>query len=585
MQIGEAFFLFFLGSIATVSIMYFIFKARYKNEFVKIDNLEKLNVALNSKIKELEEKLNERDYKGSKAGFVIEQIKKNEALDLKNKKLKQQLEDAKKIAQKASMIKYDFLSNVRHEVRTPMNSILVFAEMLKDELKDKTLLSYAENVFQSGHKLLNLIDDIIELSKIESGTFTLEENAVESRIIFESIVQSYKNIATKKGLDLSLHIDDTLPDSLILDSAKVQDIITNLVDNAIKFTNNGFVKIDVIVENINISRNVVDLSILVEDSGIGIDEKNQEKIFEIFESKEKPSDIEFEGAGLGLSINKKLANLMNGDITFTSEPQQGSVFKFSLDDVEIVLASSEDVVDDADIDFALIKDNSTMVVIDDMDETHERMKNYFMNSSSKVFTFKTVGESIETLKTKKIDLLFIDVEMLNIDDGAVSKVIAKMNDAPVVALTNNRLKNVVLSEGGVTPVAYLKKPISKLELFKLSLKILNSANLYKTQAVQSISSEVALNPAQMQNIQEFIAVYNEELKEIYETALSTNDLRATKQFAESLLKLATKYEIEEFVNYSKTLLGHIELFEIETIHSLIKNYREKLLVLQSTLKG
>ena len=477
MQITEASLIIIFVACVAVVVIYMMFKTKYKHKNLKIEELEKLKKSLSTRVTMLEEKLNERNASSSKTSFVMEQIKKIESLEHEILKLRHRIEDVKSIAQNAMKVKHDFLVNIKSEVRTPMSSILSYTNVLKEITKDKAQLTVVDNISREGEKFLHFIDEVIELSKIETGLFTIYESAVNSRIIFESIIHKYQEQAHKKNLTLSLNIDGKLPDSIIIDSLKVQDLLTNLVENAIEFTENGIVKVDVVVDGLNSAKNVLDLSILVEDSGIGMDKKTQKEIFEIFEFQENVDDSTFSDIGLGLSVDKKIAKLMNGDLTCTSELGKGSTFKFSLHDVEIALGSDEHDIDEEDIDFSMIKADAKIVVIDEVADIRESIVNYFIQSSAQLFLYENLRDSIETLKTQKIDLILIDVDILNVDEGAVSKVLKKMSDAPVVVLTQTQLKGMVICEDGVKPIAYLKKPISKLELFKVSLKALNSQNV------------------------------------------------------------------------------------------------------------
>jgi len=552
------------------------FKAREKKQSSQLEHLKEEVDTLNIKLLRSEEKLLKLGANSSKTSFIQEQIKKIEFLELEVDKQKKRVNDAKSIAQEASMIKYDFLSNIRHEVRTPMNSILVFAELLIQELKDSTQLTYANNIFQSGHKLLGLLDKIIELSKIESGAFEIEESAVDVRSLFEGVVHEQKALADKKGLDLFFEIDEKLPDSLMLDAPKVEDILTNIIHNAIKFTQEGYVKIRVLVESVDVAKNTLNLSISIEDTGMGIELKNQEKIFEIFEKRENCTDIEFQGTGLGLSINKKMANLMNGNITLKSELNKGSTFKFLLSSVEIVLSSADDEVSEDSLDFSLLKPGSQVMIVEELEETRNRIITSLIQSEVKVFAYDNLRDAIETLKSKKINLIFIDIDILNIDDGAVSKVIAKMTKASVVILTSTRLKNIEFLKGGVKPVGYLKKPISKTELFKISLKVLNSQFRVSLSNSMNEKSPKEISSSDILKYTKFLEVHAKGVSSLYTKALATNDLNAMKIFAQELLKLSTKYELKEYIAYAKELLGFIELFDIDAINRMMSEYKSKL---------
>jgi len=389
--------------------------------------------------------------------FISQKIEKIHQLESEILRQKQRVKEATSIAQEANEVKSEFLSNISHEIRTPMSSILAFADMLVHELTNKTHLSYAKNIFNSGHKLLELMDSIIELSRLESGVFELNEKALNIHQLINSVVHDKKTMAYKKGLELTLVIDEKIPESLVLDGLKVEEILQNLIDNAIKFTQKGYVKITVNVDTLNIVQNSLDFCIRVEDSGIGIDSKNHQKIFEIFEKHKNGNNREFQSKGLGLSINKKLARLMNGDISVSSRLGEGSIFTFSLKNIEIVLSNLEQQEEDMPIDFSLVSpDGANVMVIDENEETRALIKDAFTDTAVNIFTFDHPRNAIEALSAMKYDLILIDINILSIDDNAVSKVIAKMSQAPVVTLTSVSLKDIELIEGGANIIGHLK---------------------------------------------------------------------------------------------------------------------------------
>jgi signal transduction histidine kinase len=291
---------------------------------------------LEDKIISLQEKNFDQEVNANKnnavtvGNFTIEQIKKIESLEDEVRKQKKRVKDAKAMVEEAYQVKSKFLSNMKAEIRTPINSIVLSSEFLVNNIQEKKLNNYAKDIVKSGKKLLGLIDEILELSSIESGSFTFEENPVDIKNLLHSIVNSHTKEAMKKGLELSLDIDDKLPDYLMLDISRVEDIVKNLVENALKFTHKGYVRIKLQESGKNILKNSINISLVVADSGVGIKEEEQHKIFEIFETT----------AHMGLSINKKIAKLMHGDIVVEST-SKGSIFTFSMSDVEVVLPSAE----------------------------------------------------------------------------------------------------------------------------------------------------------------------------------------------------------------------------------------------------
>jgi len=569
-------------SLFFILIVIFLSFSSKKKLALELASLNEEIISLKEKLVSAKVKVVELETKSNKTSYATDQIQKISALNDEVLKQKIRVQEAKAIAQEASMVKYDFLTNVSHEIRTPMNSILVFAELLSAEIKDKKLLTYSNNIFQSGHKLLSLLDDVVELSKIESGGFELDTSAVDIRVLLENVIQEQKNLAIKKGLKLTLEIDETLPLSLIVDAQKIKDILYNLVENALKFTQSGYVKLKVKVKKVNIQNNHIDMILTVEDSGIGIEKENQEKIFKIFEKREGSTELELQGTGLGLSINQKMAILMNGELSVESQVNAGSQFSLTLYDLEIVLVSAEDEIDELSINFSLISPNgASIMVIDENIESQEIIKVSFLGTAIKVYGYHYPRDAIERLRSEKIDLIFIDIDIFSIDENAVSKVIAKMSKAPVVTLTQTTIRDIVFKKGGAKVIGHLKKPISKVELFKICIKELNSAHIIKTHKNKVILVDDEFSGLKKAVVNEFLTIHAQEIIKLYKKAVSTNDLNAIKLFSQELLKLATLKKIKPLESFAKELLEHIEHFEIDEINSMLIEYKNKIKSLQN----
>lgn len=544
----------------------------YKNELEKASKeLEELKVIVAENIK-----------RSKSTSFLSENMKKLEDLEYELKIQKQRVQEAKKIAQDAMHVKKDFLANMRHEVRTPMNSILAFSDMLTHELKDKTQLSYAKNIFSSGHKLLALMDDIIELSRLESGIFEVKKRAIDTALFFNSVVKGHEPKAYRKGLQLTLKVDSTIPESLIFDDEKVKEILDNLIGNAIKFTKNGKVTVNILAKQHNHTQNEIDISMVVKDTGTGIDAHSHQRIFEIFEKREDAKDGEFQGIGLGLSINKKMAKLMDGDISLSSTLGEGSTFTFSLNRLEIVLASADDTEEQSNLNFNLIKpEGASIMVIDDVQSSCEMIKNAFTQTNTKVITHSNLHEAIKSLKSHVFDLIFIDVNILNMDENAVSKVIAKMSNAPIVSLTQTSVKDIIFTKDGVNVVGHLKKPISKVELFKISLKVLNSS-LSLDSSLEDESQTISdFSHLDKKSLEQFLSHHSKDVTPLFTQAVATNDLNMIASFSKTLFSLAQQYKISSLVAFSQELLQKIELFEIDTINTMMAEYKEKIKRLQN----
>ena len=549
-----------------------ISKQKLKQQIRRLENL----------IQDFQTQLQNKTAKTSSPSHLnLEYIKKIEELEEELKLQKRRLLETKAIAQEANRVKSQFLSNIRHEIRTPMNSIMVFADLLAQETLDEKLKSYTKNISVSGQKLLSLLDDIIELSSVEKGTYEIEETPVDIRECLAEITKKEEKKAKKKGLDFDVLVAENIPDVLLIDRPKVEEIIQNLIENAIRFTDKGFIKISLQIDGKNILKNTVNLCFTVEDSGIGIEKQDLEKIFEIFETADI-NDKKIRGAGLGLSLNKKLAQAMNGDIQVFSEIKKGSKFVFTLQDVEVALGSfNREEINSMMIDFSRIESKYKKIVVIETDSiSKSTIQEAFLDSSIKVYTFEQPREAIAMLKKEPVDIIFVDIGILTEDESAVAKILTKISDAAIVSITSKRIKDIDLIHG-IRLAGHLMRPIHLAELFKVTLKAMSFTHKFALKKELYESTKEILQENNLQNRQAFLVFAKQELDALYTDAYKTNDLKLIEIFAKKLYEGAMKYDIKTFIDFSDTLLQKIELFDIDAIHSMMKEYKEKLYILKS----
>ncbi len=239
-----------------------------------------------------------------------------------------ELDLAKKRAQEAARIKSEFLANMSHELRTPLNGVIGFTRLtLKTEL-NPTQRDHLHTIERSANNLLAIINDVLDFSKLEAGKLILESIPFPLRNTLDEVVTLLAHSSHDKGLELTLNIKNDVPDNVIGDPLRLQQVITNLVGNAIKFTERG--NIDVLVEKRAISNTKVQIEVQIRDTGIGIPERDQSRLFQAFRQADASISRRHGGTGLGLVITQKLVNEMGGDISFHSQPNRGSTFWFHI---------------------------------------------------------------------------------------------------------------------------------------------------------------------------------------------------------------------------------------------------------------
>lgn len=239
-----------------------------------------------------------------------------------------ELDIAKKRAQEAARVKSEFLANMSHELRTPLNGVIGFTrQMLKTHLTDNQT-DYLQTIENSANNLLKIINDILDFSKLEAGKLALENIPFDFQTSLDEVVSLQATSAHEKGLELTLRIDPNIPAGLVGDPMRIQQVLTNLVGNSIKFTERG--NIDISVELRAHKEDSVDLQFMVRDTGIGISERQQAQLFQAFSQADASISRRYGGTGLGLVITQKLVSQMGGEISLTSRLHQGSTFWFTL---------------------------------------------------------------------------------------------------------------------------------------------------------------------------------------------------------------------------------------------------------------
>ncbi|TCO08824.1 ATP-binding protein [Natronoflexus pectinivorans] len=355
--------------------------------------------------------------------------------------LNRQLLQSREEAIAANKAKSAFLARMSHEIRTPLNAIIGFADILKKNTEEPVQLDYLNNIKKSGMTLMNLISDILDYSKIEAGKLELNKNDTNLRNLINETQSLFKPLIDEKKLDFVTKISGNTPDFIRQDELRLRQILTNLVSNAIKFTEEG--KIELIVSSETINDKTANISIKVIDTGIGIKPESQQKIFEDFTQQEDQDNRRYGGTGLGLGIVKRLLELMGGNIELQSEPEKGSTFTVYLHHCEIVNKKSINREDGEATNKITTQSVSETSKIHDTDIISEDCKNDCINELKPIwdeFSFRpSFGPVKEITKTmKQISLRHkdkfmeklanrIDIATASFDVEELSKCIADFN--------------------------------------------------------------------------------------------------------------------------------------------------------------
>ena len=401
-------------------------------------------------------------------------------------------------AMNADRAKSEFLANMSHEIRTPMNGIMGMTQLLANCQLGPREREFVKTIDRSGQALLTIINDILDFSKIEAGHIELDHSPFLLRESLEDVTSLLSTAATDTGIDLLLRIDPDLPETYIGDVGRVRQILTNLVGNALKFTHEGHVLINVTGV---VTDQIAKLNIAVSDTGIGIEEDQLSQVFEKFNQADGSTTREYEGTGLGLSIATNLASLMNGGITAESEVGKGSTFT-----IEIELAVTENATKAIDEELGSIRGN--ILIIDDIVMNHEILKEQLSSETCKCISVTSARKGLAVLakaaeKNIPIDLVIVDYQMPHMtgeDFIRIVKTHESYKHIPLILYSSvgddglkQRLKNL-----GVN--GYITKPTRHHELLRTVSKAISDAkspvkeDLSKERPVADITSIIHQKP-------------------------------------------------------------------------------------------
>ncbi|MCV9930312.1 ATP-binding protein [Flavobacterium sp. LS1R49] len=454
------------------------------DELKKLKNTELLNDAIQKEKKDLEDK---KTYKYSKLISILAialisilsllslSLYKNNIIRSQNNIILEEKNNeliiAKNKVEKASQARSEFLSTVSHELRTPLNAINGITHLLIEDSPKKSQQKYLESLKFSGNYLTTFINQILEINKIDSNKLETEYISFNLKELLINIQNSLKELATANKNYFYLDIDKSIPDNLIGDPTKLSQIIMNLIDNALKFTKNGRVK--VIVKLHSLKEEQATIYFEVVDTGIGIPEDKLQTVFESFSQGSIEINRKYGGTGLGLTIVKKLTEMLGGEINLKSEVDKGSTFtfklKFKINNEPLAIKQETKLYNDYELK------NKNILLIED-NKINQMITRKMLENKGVICEIIDNGEdAIELLKTKRFDMILMDVHLPGINGTTATKYIREFDKiTPIIALTAISLdeNREMLLSFGMNDV--ITKPFVPDEFYSIIARCLNA---------------------------------------------------------------------------------------------------------------
>jgi PAS domain S-box-containing protein len=480
-----------------------------------------------------------------------------------------ELVEAKLEAEKANLAKSTFLANMSHEIRTPMNAVLGFSELLNDMITNPKAKNYLKAIQTSGKTLHNLINDILDFTKIEAGMFEINKENIDIKQVVLEIKYIFSIKMEEKSLDMLVDFSDNLPSQLYLDELRIKQVIINLVGNAIKFTDTGHIKI--CVSYLKENELIGTLVISVEDTGIGIPLEAHDKIFNVFQQQDMQDNRKYGGTGLGLSISSRLVSLMNGKILLESEPGIGSKFTVIINKV---IKGSEEQIDtgiiqiEEEIEFY----PATILIADDVESNRELIKGYLDEFPFNILEADNGLIAVSIAENVKPDLIFMDIRMPVMDGyDATEKIKANkdLSHIPIIVLSASYLESEKSLYLKNLISGYLIKPVSKDKLIKDLKKHLK----YKKN-IKQINNDISNG---MNNITYHIEnsvreLLSNELMKEWEALQKRKPQEKLKSFSKKLINIGKENNLIMIEEYGENLLNSANMFDIAGIITKLKEF-------------
>ncbi len=518
---------------------------------------------------------------GVRENELAQERKRLEAMQIAAINMMEDMTQAQHAAEVANRAKSEFLANMSHEIRTPMNAILGFSELLSDDIQTDKHKKYLETITFSGQTLLSLINDILDLSKVEAGKMELNAETVYPSVLLNDIRQIFSKKAQDKDLKFYLEVDDALTGGIVIDEIRLRQILFNLVGNSVKFTDRGYVKLKAKKFDNPRSPGTVDLVISVLDTGIGIPADQIKSIFEPFKQQDGQNLSQYGGSGLGLTITRRLVEMMNGQIVVKSRKGKGSLFRVILRQVQtsaeaMTAEPNEPIMSTEGIQFS----PATLLIVDDIASNRSLLKGYLDSIGLDILEAGNGREAVEMADTHQPGLILMDMKLPQMNGYQATGLIKKnpkLKDCPVVALTASAMKSHLDKARAAGCDGVLTKPISKRILIDELARFLPLANAPLVEEAATGQADnrnplplaafsfESLSTEAKSAWPEIVACMEKDLAVKWSKVHKTFFFKEIEDFAKEINQLGKKFQITQLKAWAGALLQQSQNFDMEKL--------------------
>jgi len=511
----------------------------------------------------------------------------------KTQSYKKQLEAAKITAEKLLKNREQLISTVSHDIKTPLSTIMGYTELLGNSELNNKQSHYTDTIKGSSEYISNLVQDLLDFTQIEAGKITIETIPFSLTAIITEVARSIQSVYSTKAIELIIEIEDTLIRKVMGDPFRLRQILTNIIGNAYKFTEAGTIQVKAKTDTANNA-----IIITVADSGIGIREENQAVIFEEFTQADKNIEKKYGGTGLGLTISRKMAEILGGSLTLSSTYGKGSTFQIQLPLVyePAVFQRSNSMKGGIEIPPADMP--ITVLIIDDDSSLQKLTAEVLRQNNYDTISFDSASAALEAIRITDFDIIISDIQMPGMDGFAFIEALrnttgTKYNNQPIIALTGRTdLSTDVYKKAGFETL--VRKPYSPFVLVKTIAAIINQTDipeniapedLFDPDRAYSLSSLKMFIPNDKNALNEVLLSFVTATKEsmaIVETALVQKDYTLVKETAHKMHTMFRQLQATEI----SLILKRLELDELsdKEMTVVLENLKEKITVLMAQIE-